>query len=162
MLLESQYGMTRFSRKLLFDFLEQEVKEGIHKPVTMLQGKSIQLMLLHNASCYVDWVSYVAMGLSYWNHDPESFPDMTSIRNLYVNEVDAVMNNFLKRYADHLEEAIPEVPQEWGPPGVSPLQIFTQVTTHEFHHKGQIVLACRELGYSPPDTDVRRSFPNET
>jgi uncharacterized damage-inducible protein DinB len=35
------------------------------------------------------------------------------------------------------------------------------VTTHEFHHKGQIVLMARVLGYFPPDTDVSNAFPEQ-
>jgi uncharacterized damage-inducible protein DinB len=38
----------------------------------------------------------------------------------------------------------------------TPLQLFTHVITHEFHHKGQILSRCRQLGYVPVDTDILR------
>jgi uncharacterized damage-inducible protein DinB len=38
----------------------------------------------------------------------------------------------------------------------TPLQLFTHLLTHEFHHKGQIMTMCRLLGHIPPDTDVIR------
>ncbi|MFI5159066.1 MAG: DinB family protein [Sphingobacteriales bacterium] len=38
----------------------------------------------------------------------------------------------------------------------SPFELFTHVTTHEFHHKGQVVSMSRQLGYTPVDTDVIR------
>jgi uncharacterized damage-inducible protein DinB len=63
------------------------------------------------------------------------------------------INFYLEKYNDDLNMPIME--------GATPLQIFTQPFTHEFHHKGQLVLMCRLLGYIPPDTDVRRSFPRE-
>ncbi|TKC09723.1 DinB family protein [Pedobacter frigoris] len=34
--------------------------------------------------------------------------------------------------------------------------IFTDVITHEFHHKGQAMTMARLLGHIPPDTDVMR------
>jgi uncharacterized damage-inducible protein DinB len=32
------------------------------------------------------------------------------------------------------------------------------VFLNHFHHKGQIMSMCRQLGYPPPETDVYRSF----
>nr|WP_261382294.1 DinB family protein [Mucilaginibacter achroorhodeus] len=40
---------------------------------------------------------------------------------------------------------------------LSPLELFTHVITHEFHHKGQLVNMSRQLGYIPVDTDVIRT-----
>jgi uncharacterized damage-inducible protein DinB len=40
----------------------------------------------------------------------------------------------------------------------TPLQLFTHVMTHEFHHKGQLLSMFRILGHVPPDTDVSMSF----
>ncbi|MNL32837.1 DinB family protein [compost metagenome] len=37
-----------------------------------------------------------------------------------------------------------------------PLKLFTHVTTHEYHHKGQILSLSRHLGYTPVDTDIIR------
>ncbi len=39
---------------------------------------------------------------------------------------------------------------------VNPLQLFTHVITHEFHHKGQIMSLSRHLGYTPVDADIIR------
>ena len=38
----------------------------------------------------------------------------------------------------------------------TPLELFTHVLTHEFHHKGQILVLGRAWGYEPVDTDVLR------
>ena len=38
----------------------------------------------------------------------------------------------------------------------TPATIFADVTTHEFHHKGQILSISRHLGYVPVDTDIIR------
>jgi uncharacterized damage-inducible protein DinB len=38
----------------------------------------------------------------------------------------------------------------------SPLEVFTHVMTHEYHHKGQLLSLSRQLGYTPIDTDVIR------
>jgi|HubBroStandDraft_1064217.scaffolds.fasta_scaffold339872_2 uncharacterized damage-inducible protein DinB len=46
-------------------------------------------------------------------------------------------------------------PDEGGPQRVvTPLQVFTQVVTNEFDHKGRTLSMCRQLGYIPSDTDI--------
>ena len=38
----------------------------------------------------------------------------------------------------------------------TPALILHHVLTHAFHHKGQIVAMCRELGHPAPDTDLNQ------
>jgi uncharacterized damage-inducible protein DinB len=38
----------------------------------------------------------------------------------------------------------------------TPALILHHVFTHAFHHKGQIVAMCRELGHPAPDTDLNQ------
>jgi uncharacterized damage-inducible protein DinB len=35
-----------------------------------------------------------------------------------------------------------------------PAMAMVHMLTHEYHHKGQIVMLARRLGYQPPDTDL--------
>lgn len=35
-----------------------------------------------------------------------------------------------------------------------PAMAVVHMLTHEYHHKGQIVMLARRLGYQPPDTDL--------
>jgi uncharacterized damage-inducible protein DinB len=39
---------------------------------------------------------------------------------------------------------------------VTALELLTHVTTHEYHHKGQVLTISRQLGYTPVDTDLIR------
>lgn len=36
----------------------------------------------------------------------------------------------------------------------TPGKLLMHTITHEFHHKGQIVVMLRQMGYDPPNTDV--------
>lgn len=52
-----------------------------------------------------------------------------------------------------IERAIP-----WREGGetisITPGKLLMHTITHEFHHKGQIVVMARKMGYEPPNTDV--------
>jgi len=57
-----------------------------------------------------------------------------------------------------MEVPISNVHNAVGEVTATPLQLFTHVLTHEFHHKGQIMTMCRILGYTPVETDVSLFF----
>jgi uncharacterized damage-inducible protein DinB len=38
----------------------------------------------------------------------------------------------------------------------TPALVLHHVLSHAFHHKGQIVAMCRELGHPAPDTDLNQ------
>ena len=55
-----------------------------------------------------------------------------------------------------LNTTLPERPQGWFGDLRSPAFILLHVTTHTFHHKGQVVAMLRALGQPAPDTDLQR------
>lgn len=68
------------------------------------------------------------------------------------------MAAFLKEFENRIDIPINNSRARVENLKATPLMIFTHVTTHEFHHKGQIMPMCRQLGYPPPETDVYRLF----
>jgi uncharacterized damage-inducible protein DinB len=65
---------------------------------------------------------------------------------------------FLKKYSDDYRRSLTrEIKRKGITLTLTPLQLFTHVITHEFHHKGQILTMSRTLGYIPVDTDVIRT-----
>lgn len=64
-------------------------------------------------------------------------------------------------YIDSLTESqlnttVANLPQGWFGAPRSPAFILLHVTTHIFHHKGQVVAMLRVLGHPAPDTDLQR------
>jgi uncharacterized damage-inducible protein DinB len=72
--------------------------------------------------------------------------------------VDETVDIFLGTFQEKLESPITGTHDAMGKLSATPVQVFTHVLTHEFHHKGQIMSMCRLLGHQPPDTDVSNFF----
>jgi uncharacterized damage-inducible protein DinB len=155
--LQKQYALVQKSRELVFIFMETEVGEGLTTPVPAYQNQDIRHLLVHNADCYLYWLAYMALEQTVeWLRDPD-YNNMADIRRLY-EKTDELMTVFLAAFDKSIDIPINNSRCREDKLNASPLMIFTHVTTHEFHHKGQIMSMCRQLGYAPPETDVYRSF----
>lgn len=159
-LLQKQYVVLRHSRKVLFDFLDGTVgDEGLRRPVDIYMGKTIRDLLVHNASCYFHWLAYLALRQPYGSIAEEG-STVSELRRLH-DRVDETMALFLERFTGSIDVPFNGVHDDGWRVSVTPLELFTHVTTHEFHHKGQIVLMARVLGYAPPDTDASNAFESQ-
>ncbi|MEW6724052.1 MAG: DinB family protein [Bacillota bacterium] len=70
-------------------------------------------------------------------------------------DVDQLVESFLLETTDR-HDAPRTIEVSWQP---EPLRLtarwlMTHMTTHEFHHKGQVASIGRILGYPPPETDL--------
>jgi uncharacterized damage-inducible protein DinB len=154
---QKQYALARHSRGLLFDFIESTMGDaGVVAPVPAYMDKSVRDLLVHSASCYFNWLAYVAMGQPFGSI-PEVAGTMGALRQLY-DGVDETMALFLQRFSASMDVSFTGVHDNGWRVVVTPHELFTHVTTHEFHHKGQVVLMARLLGFAPPDTDVSNAF----
>jgi len=155
--LQKQYALVQKSRGLVFNFMETGVGEHLKTPVPAYQNQDIRHLLVHNADCYLCWLAYMALEQTVeWLHD-QDYNNMADIRRLYI-KTDDLMAVFLHHFENSIDVPINNSRSRDDKLNASPLMIFTHVMTHEFHHKGQIMLMCRQLGYAPPETDVYRSF----
>jgi len=153
--LQKQYALLQSSRKVVLDFIETQVGNDLNTPVPAFENKTIRYLLEHNASCYFHWLGYFALQQPVDSLNDQGFTTVNLIRELYIN-VDDIMAAFLKSFDDKMEAPITGIHSRNGQVSATPLQLFTHVLTHEFHHKGQILTMCRLLGHIPPDTDVIR------
>lgn len=149
---EPQYAWIQSSRQALFDYCKTiKAEDFVNQNTAFGQGGSIRNLLVHNANTYVFWVGKVALGKSLEFARDESIEDILSVMDLF-DSVNQLMIEFLELY--------PGNPIEYEIRGVKGIttaaQIFAHVTTHEFHHKGQILSISRHLGYVPVDTDIIR------
>jgi uncharacterized damage-inducible protein DinB len=153
--LQKQYEFVRSSREAVLNFIETEVGEDLHTPVPAFDGQVIRYFLVHNADCYLNWLAYFALKQPKKTIHNEDFKTVEMIRGLY-GKVDEIVGLFLENFESDLNRLVSGIHNRVGTVSVTPLQLFTHVTTHEFHHKGQMMTMCRLLGHTPPDTDVIR------
>jgi len=150
-LLQQQYTMVKSTRSIVFDFLLNEVRGDINTRVAAFADKTIDQMLQHVAFCYYNWLACFAMKRPVLNNHNLNTADLYLL-------VDEVVESFLHQYNGMIEVPITGVHDTMGQLSATPLELFTHVTTHEFHHKGQIMSVCRILGHLPPDTDTSNFF----
>ena len=114
-------------------------------------------LLMHTAQTYVHWLVLFNEGKDVIAFDKKDITDINAVELIY-KEADLAVNNLLLKYsADYLQTFTKQLPGREISVTIIPLQLFTHVITHEFHHKGQILSMSRLLGYTPVDTDVIRT-----
>lgn len=155
-LLRAQYALVQGSRAALLAHCATFAPADFTAPVLAFNHSSLRDLLVHVANCYRHWLGIVGLGQPRAYFKPTTMPDAAAVRHLF-EEVDALTNAFLTH-----SEGRWQTPQPYAVPDRSetlplmPLELFTHVVTHEFHHKGQLLSMGRHLGYAPVDTDVIR------
>lgn len=154
-LLIQQYEIIKSARHALFSYCET-MGDDIFKKVDIFNNNCISDLLLHNANTYISWLDNFGLD------GTRVFHSSSDVRNLYeikviFDQIDVIVNTFLKRYRnDYLQSKTKYIARKGITLTLTPLQLFTHVTTHEFHHKGQMLTMSRLLGYIPADTDAIR------
>lgn len=151
-----QYQLTQGCRTIVLDFLESQVKNDCLTPVSAFDNKNILHLLEHVAYCYYNWTACFALRQPYLSRD-FSCHTIQDIRDFYAL-ADQAVGTFMETFQGKMDVPIQGHHDYMGDLRATPLQVFTHVITHEFHHKGQMMTMCRLLGYPPPDTDVSNFF----
>lgn len=155
-LLAAQYQLVQQARAALLDYCAALAPAHFVAPVAEFRHSSIRDLLVHIADAYRIWLGRVALGRPATTQPPDEVPDVAALRQLF-GEVDALVLDFQQHFdAQWLTAQAFYVRRQPEPLTLTPLQIFTHVTTHEFHHKGQVLTMSRLLGYEPVDTDIIR------
>lgn len=148
-----QYSLVQSSRSVVFDFCEKFQHGDYVKGVTF-DGKSICNLHVHIANTYQGWIMTIARNLQVARYKDADYQSLLSVKNLF-QEIDNMVLNFIQDSSDIWLKGI-ETDIRDKKYSLTHAQIFTHVITHEFHHKGQILMLARQMGYAPPDTDIIR------
>lgn len=149
----SQYAFVQNARQVLLEYCRTIAPEHfVNENTSFGQGGSMCHLLLHNANCYAIWIGKRALGKDVVPAKPEAINSIQDIEALFTR-VDEYMQEFI---ANRLNETEIVFERDGVTRSVMPFELYTHVTTHEFHHKGQILSISRHLGYTPVDTDVIR------
>ncbi len=155
-LLVAQYEGIRGARHALFDYCGGMRQEDLFKKVLVFNDNTMAELLLHSANTYISWLGNFGLGGNIAYHNLENVQTLNDIRLIY-GQVDLVVGDFLKKYSQGYKQSLSRhIAQKGITLTLTPLELFTHVITHEFHHKGQLLTMSRLLGYVPADTDVIR------
>ena len=109
--------------------------------------------MVHIVNTYEYWIANIALKKNVKYAEYENYSTIQEVIILF-DSIDKLMVDFifaLDNFDNEIEYEIQNIKSS-----VKPFKLFTHVTTHEYHHKGQILSLSRHLGYIPVDTDIMR------
>ena len=155
MFFKAQYELVLSARKVLLGYCAAVAPEHFVEEYSTFGGGSIRNLLVHNANTYQWWIGRHALQTDFGFTEYDSIINIEQTISLFQS-VDSFMEKFFERFGNHPLEPVTVSLREHTFLS-TPLELFTHVITHEFHHKGQILSLSRHLGYVPIDTDIIRS-----
>ena len=151
---KNQYLLIQSSRGVLLDYCPTITPEHLLIENSTFGRGSIRNLLVHNAYTYQYWLGAQALQKEIAFPDYDTITGISDIRHLF-QDVDALVAEFIAVFSNAHLKPLTAVLRE-NTFDVTPLELFTHVLSHEFHHKGQVLSLSRHLGYVPVDTDVIR------
>jgi uncharacterized damage-inducible protein DinB len=156
-LLLSQYESVKGARQALFSYCKSMNESDLFKKVDAFNNSSIVDLLVHSANTYISWLNNLGLDAGAPFYESGDIKSLAEVEQIF-GDVDRFVPDFLQKYSAGYEQPFTKTIAHRGiVVTVTPLQLFTHVITHEFHHKGQILTMSRLLGYIPVDTDVIRT-----
>lgn len=153
-MLKQQYDFVLSSRNTLLNYIGCISENDFLTDNSSFGRGSIRNLLVHICQTYCAWIGERALGIE---QEFLPFERYQTLKNCqaYFNQVDKYIGLFTEKFKENeLQEM--ELDRNGAVLIVNPLQLFTHVITHEFHHKGQIMSLSRHLGYTPIDADIIR------
>jgi uncharacterized damage-inducible protein DinB len=153
-LLELYEQIERLARPGMLANLEKLSAEEFTREMPVIGLGSIRNALVHIPSSEYFWVRRVLQGDKGASLRPyEDYATVGEVRSKWL-EVAAETKRFLRELtpAQLLEAKTYRFPD--GEATLRTDYVIHHILTHEFHHKGQLMMALRILGYEPQETDL--------
>lgn len=149
------HGWTHASLTLLLDHLSTMPTSDYVKELSNFGFSTLRNQMIHAFNCEGFWI-HTLQGLEYADRNPTKYPAVADAR-LMQQEVSRRTQAYLSSLTDQQLNTDTELHFSDGDKALrTPALILHHVLTHAFHHKGQIVAMCRELGHPAPDTDLNQ------
>ena len=149
------HGWTHASLDLLLDHLATLHSDDYGRVLSNFGFPTLQKKVVHIFNCEGLWIQ-ILQCQNYVDRNPMECPDVADARVLQQN-VRQGTEAYLSSLSDQQLNANVELHFPDSDHAVrTPALILHHVLTHAFHHKGQIVAMCRELGHPAPDTDLNQ------
>jgi uncharacterized damage-inducible protein DinB len=158
-MLKTEYEWVRQTRGVLLEFCSELDSNDFTRQMDGFGLQSVRDTLVHIADCYNAWLgSFILLKTKKPITPKEDLLQlgMDEIKEKFEH-VDSLVSEVLNLHAAHIDEPIlRKIP--WRESGetlsITPGKLLMHTITHEFHHKGQLVVMARQMGYEPPNTDV--------
>lgn len=154
-------GVQKFHRwthaclNLLLDHLAEIPPEDYIKELRSFGVPTLQSQAIHIFNCEGFWI-HTLQGLRYVDRKPAECSTVADVRVLQ-QLISRQTVTYLSNLTDQQLNANAELHFPDGDSAIrTPALVLHHVLTHAFHHKGQIVAMCRELGHPAPDTDLNQ------
>jgi uncharacterized damage-inducible protein DinB len=149
------HSWTHASLSLLLDHLSAMPPGDYGQELQSFGFATLRKQVIHIFNCEGFWI-YTLQGLPYVDRRPEECPAVADAR-LLQQEVSRRTRAYLSSLTSQQLNTDTELHFPDGDSAVrTPALVLHHVLTHAFHHKGQIVAMCRELGHPAPDTDLNQ------
>ncbi|NOW98599.1 DinB family protein [Mucilaginibacter sp. SG564] len=151
-----QYQLVLSSRGALLNYCETIRPEHLAQAIPLYNNDCMGSLMRHEANTYLGWLFNFLQQEQRPYFTEDNHKNIQAIRGMF-DEVNLMVTSFLQQYKDDINAPL-TLPREGETVlTLTPLELFTHVITHEYHHKGQLANMSRQLGYIPVDTDVIRN-----
>lgn len=149
------HSWTHASLNLLLDHLSTMPASDYLKELPSFGFATLQNQVIHIFNCEGFWI-YTLQGLHYVDRNSAECPSIAHARHLQ-QDVSRRTHAYLSSLTDQQLNSASALHFSDGDNAIrTPALVLHHVLTHAFHHKGQIVAMCRELGHPAPDTDMNQ------
>jgi uncharacterized damage-inducible protein DinB len=149
------HSWTHACLNLLLEHLSTIPPGDYEKELAGFGFPTLRKQVVHIFNCEGFWVNTL-QGINYVDRKPVEFPAVADAI-LLRQEVGRTTQAYLSGLTDEQLNTDSELHFPDGDTSVrTPALVLHHVLTHAFHHKGQIVAMCRELGHPAPDTDLNQ------
>jgi uncharacterized damage-inducible protein DinB len=145
-----------WANRMIFDAAGQLPDEQYFREMKSSHGG------IHGTLAHIVWAEH--LWLNRWLGKPNpavpqggDLPSLPAVRERW-EEIEQERARFLAGAADRLEETILVKPSTGGEYQHSFGQMFRHLVNHSSYHRGQIVTMLRQLGATPPNTDLIRFY----
>jgi uncharacterized damage-inducible protein DinB len=149
------HSWTHASLNLLLDHLSTIPTSDYVMELPSLGLAALRKQVIHIFNCEGFWI-HTLQGLQYVDRNSADYPAVSDA-GLLQQEISRQTRAYLSSLTNQQLNTDTELHFSDGDAAVrTPALIIHHVLTHAFHHKGQIVAMCRELGHPAPDTDLNQ------
>lgn len=145
-----------WANRLVFDAVAQLPEEQYLRDLKSSHGG------IHGTLQHIVWAEH--LWLNRWLGKPnpavpqgKDLPTLAAVRERW-EEIEAEREGFLAGAADRLDETIIIKPTTGGEYVHTFAQMFRHLINHSTHHRGQVITMIRQLGATPPNTDLIRFY----
>lgn len=144
------------------------INSGFIKPVMESLGKidwdravkenicgwgSLRNLVAHTFEAQDHWFTWYFIGKEFKGYEYDNFPDIPSLEKKW-REVSKRSLEIIRNLNDDDLEKTRSAEIRGQRLSFKTGEILLHVYTHEVHHRGQIVMAVRQLGGEPEDVDI--------